>query len=366
MTRTSVPIRTSHARRAGVTLVELLVVVTIAVILVASAVPLMKPALRDGQLREAARQINTYFAIAKSRAMQHGRGAGVLIQRAEPGSNAAFELFIAETPPLYSGDFIGATAALEDNWPKDSMGNTIPDGIYESAAFTDSNSATLTKLVNVGDLVQFNYQGPWYEITLVTTVSRIVPPSTTAVPFPFIRFQPKAADAAGWPSLAVSVPFKIVRRPRKSSGTALQLGGGVVIDLEYSGIGATGQQFDANLTNNLTPTPPILNGDPVLIMFDGNGALSRIYGTAVLGSTSPVTYFRPGAGTAPTGTVHLLVGRFEQTGTTGEITNLQDAKNVWVSIGDRTGTVTSAENLAATGIGASRELARSGQSIGGK
>lgn len=349
--------------RSGVTLVELLVVVTIAVLLVASAVPLMKPALKDGQLREAARQINAHVAVAKSRAMQRGRGAGVMIQRSEPGSNAAFELFIAETPPPYAGDVIGAISSLRDYWPKDSMGNPNPDGNFESAVFTDLNSATLPLLVQVGDLIQFNYQGPWYEITSVGTSVETVAGSPTTVPL--VEFQPKSASANTWPKAKVTVPYKIMRHPRKASGSALQLAGGVVIDLEYSGIGSTGQQFNAGLTNITTTTPPVLNDDPILIMFDGNGTLSRIYGSAVLTSTSPVTYAVPGAGTAPTGTVHLLLGRFEQTGTAAETKNIQDPKNVWISIGDRTGAVTSAPNLVATSIGDSRELARSGQSVGG-
>jgi len=357
-------IKMPRAVRGGVTLVELLVVVTIAVILVASAVPLMKPALRDSQLREAARQINVYFALAKARGIQHGRGAGVMIQRADPGSNAAFEMFMAETPPPYAGDVIGAVATLEDNWPKDpTTGNSIPDGNYESAVFTDSNSFNLSFLVQVGDLIQFNYQGAWYEITLVSTAVRNVGGTPTTVPL--IEFAPKSAGANAYPGLSASVPYKVARRPRKSSGAPLQFNGGVVIDLEYSGIGASGQQFDAALTNDTTASPPVLNNLPILIMFDGSGAISRVYGSAVLATTSPPTYSIPGNGVAPTGTLHLLVGRFEQTGALAEVTNLQDPKNVWISIGDRTGTVTSAANLTASSIAAARELARSGQSMGG-
>lgn len=357
-------IKRSRERRGGVTLVELLVVVTIAVVLVASAVPLMKPALKDGQLREASRQINAHFAVARSRAVRHGRGAGVIIQRADPGSNAAFELFIAETPPPYSGDVIGAAASLKDYWPKDAMGNPMPDGDFESAVFTDLNSPTLPLLVEVGDLVQFNYQGPWYEITVVSTSVEDIGGTPTTVPL--IQFVPKSAGSNTYPGLSVSVPFKIVRHPRKAGGAVLQLGGGVVVDLEYSGIGASGQQFNAAFTNDNSVTPPVLNSQPILIMFDGSGALSRIYGSAVLVSAAPPVYSIPGAGVAPTGTVHLLVGRFEQTGSAAELTNLQDPKNVWVSIGDRTGTVTSAKNLVASSVGESRELARSGQSMGGK
>ncbi|MDA1054178.1 MAG: hypothetical protein O3C40_27340 [Planctomycetota bacterium] len=342
----------SKADRGGVTLVELLVVVTIAVMLVATAVPLMKPAMKDGQLREAARQINAVFAVAKSRGIHHGRGAGVMIQRSQPGSNAAFELFIAETPPPYAGDIIGAVATLKDY--KDTAGNSTPDGNFETAEFLDGNSATLAKLVQVGDLVQFNYQGPWYEITAVAET-----------PVMLVRFQPKSASSNAWPSATATVPYKIARHPRKSSGAPLQFSGGVVIDLEYSGIGASGQQFNAALTNNTTASPPILNNQPILIMFNGSGALSRIYGSAILVSTSPATYAIPGNGVAPTGTVHLLVGRFEQTGALAEVTNLQDPKNVWISIGDRTGTVTSAANLTASSVAEARELARSGQSMGG-
>ncbi len=99
------------------TLVELLVVVTISVLLLASAVPLMRPALKDAQLRESTRQLNVMCAMAKARAREIGRPVGIQIERSAPGSNAAFEVHMAETPPPYTGDFVDALADLVDDVP---------------------------------------------------------------------------------------------------------------------------------------------------------------------------------------------------------------------------------------------------------
>ena len=73
----------------GMTLVELLVVVTIAVVLVAAAVPMMKPALQSSRVREVSRQLNVFLQVARARAIETGRTAGIWIERDTPGSNAS-------------------------------------------------------------------------------------------------------------------------------------------------------------------------------------------------------------------------------------------------------------------------------------
>ena len=57
----------------GMTLVELMMVISIMTILMAVAIPLIRPAFQDRQLREASRQINAFFAGAKARAAETGR-----------------------------------------------------------------------------------------------------------------------------------------------------------------------------------------------------------------------------------------------------------------------------------------------------
>jgi prepilin-type N-terminal cleavage/methylation domain-containing protein len=59
--------------RAGMTLVELLVVIVILTTVVAAAIPIMAPSNVDRQLREASRTLNTFITGAQARAIASGR-----------------------------------------------------------------------------------------------------------------------------------------------------------------------------------------------------------------------------------------------------------------------------------------------------
>lgn len=376
----------------GMTLIELLVVVTIVVLLVATSVPLMKPALEDSQLREASRQVNVFFTAVRGRAIQTRRPVGVMLQRRAPGENAVLDLSVVEEPHPFAGDFIGATATLAD---------ANGDGKVDSAVFSAAMNGSLPFLVQVGDSIRFNYQGAYYEIVQIQNAGANLPTTLTFKPPSAIANQ--GADGAwgragvdddndgtvdnrseaGWwnsddgpapPLVGIAVPYQVFRAPTKSSVNPLQLAGGTCIDLEYSGIGASGVDFNSALQNQIG-SPPLLNAQPVLIMFDPGGSVSLIY-TGVYNNNS-MTPAIPLVGGLPQGTIHLLIGRFDQTrlppdatgnlpATSAPRTNLSDTRNVWISIGDRTGAVTSSENAGDSVVANAREFARSGQGMGGR
>src|SRR5688572_20411289 len=88
--------------RGGMTLVELLVVITIIVIVFAALVPRIRPAIEDLKLREGSRQVNAYIASAQAVAGQQKRPYGV---RLRPIAGVGvLELVSLETPPPYAGD----------------------------------------------------------------------------------------------------------------------------------------------------------------------------------------------------------------------------------------------------------------------
>src|SRR5262245_39122878 len=62
---------------SGYTLAELLIVMTIMLMLMAITLPTVRRVMEDGKVREASRQLNAYFAMAKSRALLTGRPCGV-------------------------------------------------------------------------------------------------------------------------------------------------------------------------------------------------------------------------------------------------------------------------------------------------
>ena len=65
---------------AAYTLIELLVVMVILVILIATALPLAKRVMDNDRIREASRQLNAYFAMAKTHAVRTGRPCGLLFE----------------------------------------------------------------------------------------------------------------------------------------------------------------------------------------------------------------------------------------------------------------------------------------------
>ena len=98
----------------GMTLVELMMVISIMTILMAVAIPLIRPAFQDRQLREASRQINAFCAGAR-RAAETGRPHGVWIEAAGvPGEpQYAVRLYTAEVSPNFTGEVLGARATVE-------------------------------------------------------------------------------------------------------------------------------------------------------------------------------------------------------------------------------------------------------------
>lgn len=274
--------------RRGMTLVELLVVITILVIMIGLAIPIMRPNLRDRGLREASRQLNTYVTLAKARAAEKRRPVGLYIKRDPNFPNTAYQVYLAETPIPYMGQMQDDRATLHDRG----------DGFAQSATISDPSG-----LVKKGDLIQFDFKGPRYRI--------MSPPSNGP-------FEITPEDTSVRLPLAGSARYQVFRQPVRSGTNPLELPNGIVIDLQFSGVGATGNEMASD------------NGD-IIIMFEPNGSVSRVYG------------FSP----AQLGTIHLLVGRLEQTSDLNgapTTANLIDPTNSWVSIGHQTGTVTTAEN----------------------
>jgi prepilin-type N-terminal cleavage/methylation domain-containing protein len=317
--------------RRGMTLVELLVVVSIVVILFATAIPIMRPALKDRKLREGSRQINTFIINAKARAAESGRPHGIWIVRNNDNPDlrdSSYQIFIAETPIPFAGDTLNANCTL---------GDTDNDGFVDAVEFTDTYD-----VVKTGDLIQIDYKGPKYILTITQPgatkrVSLMVPP-LAGYSLPRMR-------ASGL------APFQVFRQPIRSSIPPLELPNGIVIDLGWSGVGFEGQEM-ANAVAGM---------NDIVIMFAPTGGVDRVYGFS-----TPIP-----------GTIHLLVGRVEQVtqlAESGATTNILDGTASWVSIGHLTGTVTTSENYAdgniaasnAAGIRTARTIAQQKQTMGGR
>ena len=436
------------------TLIELLLVVFILVALAAAIIPAIRPAFASRKTREAARQINGYFVGAKARAAAVGRPVGIWIERVVPGSGASMNLFIAEQPAPYAGDLDPARAAVVDIQPRPQL--PAPNGRRMTIWFVNSTSMYSDdenlRLVNPGDQIIFGYGGLRYDIVRVGAVNQVISfvelYLAPNVPIPPITPQIPYIDVNQPPSILVSfnginynvprgieffgAPFQIFRQPRKTNSRPLALPNGVVLDLTNSGFhlispripnfsslwnfspqnsrgpdnrwGVAGQDDDGN---GVTDDPSesgwagsddIKDDDPVVIMFNPNGTIERVYWRhpyvdpiAAMQNNNPqvLPVFK---GEHVTGSLYFLIGKADKMVNAGALPwssidnrqytfneNLLDSANLWVSVRVNTGNVITAENIwERNGVNgpayqffldqfnACRQFARSGIGMGGR
>lgn len=103
--------RGARWRRRGTTLLELLVVVLIILSITALTIPVVAPAVQGRRTREAARMFATFLNAARNRAIETGRPAGVWLERMPAYPEVVSNIFMAEVPPPYSGDFADSQVA---------------------------------------------------------------------------------------------------------------------------------------------------------------------------------------------------------------------------------------------------------------
>ena len=372
--------------RRGVTLIELMVVVSIMLMVTVIAVPAMKPALENRKIREAARSVNVYFGSARNHAIELGRPVGVLFTRDSTQANPCLELQQVEIPAPYAGDVIGNAASVAVTGA-----TTLADGTINYTVqinFITFNPATnapvaqpLLVAFHVGDTIQFGYQGLPYTIQSVSSTTPPISSATAKINLPPDYTLP-------WPTPPQGVPFQIARMPEFTTGVGtlatqsavapMQLPTGTAIDLISSG------------TNNgfwlgLAPA------SPVMLIFSPAGGVYGVYAQSPSGT--PVSY-------GVVDPLYFLVGRRDRvfnvnlTGTGSAAipqistvatdilpndgrANWQDTNNLWVTVTPQTGRITTGENAAvpypytagttnAQAIVLARGFALQGQSKGGR
>ena len=172
------PHHRNHNAR-GVTLVELLVVVTILMMLAAFAIPVVRPLTEGRRVREATRAVDVFLTQAKTRAIVNQRPAGVLFQRMTQtdlaSGNPVYQddacnvLRMVEVPSPYAGD-------LSDSRVRVQNCTFLPSGAYYHRhpdtnrpqivlkLIIQVNDFSSDLLIKRGDRIQLNYQGPFFSI----------------------------------------------------------------------------------------------------------------------------------------------------------------------------------------------------------
>ncbi len=325
--------RLKRVTTSGFTLMEMLIVVAIMLLLVIATLPRIKYALDESKVRESSRQLNSYFAMAKSRAASTGRSCGLYMQvEALPtGGAQCTQLYLAETPPAYSGDvledqvFVGASSnspAVFDSGPdydENYRGTwwqiNLPNSFATLNYLLADEAPPYPKFK-----MQFDYKGPYFNGIQYNGNYYVIGPKFPDSPSTPIanRILPPGAGAAP----PVSRKYQIVRRPRRI-GAPLALPRGTSVDLNFSGMGANGLSFNGTLQS-------------IYVMFSPTGYVESV---AIDGTRYDAQ-----------GTLHFLVGRPEKVlvynanAPCAPGTNIVDNNALWVSVGRLTGSVVTTDN----------------------
>ncbi len=346
MTLQSRNLRRQRRSLWGFTLLELLIVIAIILLLVIATLPRLKQALDESKLREGSRQLNSYFAMAKSRAATTGRPCGVWFvgepvgdPTATPALWQSRQFYLAETPPPYSGDFLESRA-----WITDSSGNnlaTAANGPNWRINFVNAPGGLLT-LIGNGDnfQIRFDHKGPYFTgwRNPADGLFYIIAPALTVPPTANGFYNANTNPLAGY-------QFEIVRIPQRI-GAPLTLPQGTSVDLNYSGFGSTGVNFltESNPVGQLIARVPSLPA--VLLMFSPDGHVDSV---SYFTWDTNVSQYRLVSGN-PQGTTHFLVGRPEKVLNfsvgipPAANSNITDNDALWVSVARLTGSVTTTDN----------------------
>lgn len=274
--------------RGGLTLVELLVVITILVLLVGVVLPLAQPALEGREIREATRLVNTVFAGAKARSTAEGRPLGIILTPTQGTTDRCYQLAFAKVPPPYAGDDetwragfrnsgtgTDVTAVQLNNnaaQPYSRLNDPLraDDNFVGELTFTSNDLVVpptiLARLVTEANpvfTIRLNHREPTYKAMRVGNTFLVALPSNqiNQLPRGSVITLGNGGTARG------GAPFRIRRSPRRSMTMPVDLPLGTYIDLSASGF--LGDQ--ETLTDKVNTA-----GGSVAIMFDVDGRVDQI------------------------------------------------------------------------------------------
>ncbi len=311
----------------GMTLVELLVVITIMVILLAVAVPQFKPALESQRSTGAARTVSMTLERARLRAMLDKRPCGVEFVRYHDGNTPNLSLQMRYIRA--ANDLVQINASIRVR---------VRNGQIRLYKFVDGQAFPWTELdpnvsadkdiiddwnakVLTGYSIQFGRQGRYYELS-----------SSTSLKNPYNGLDLPAYNDTDGTNFKNAVEFKVSMPPVPLFSPPTNLPRGTVVDLQYSGF-----ENSASFGLNFPPSADNIKG--VTIMFSPAG---HVHECIRYDDNNNSATLKPHGGL-----FYFLVGEWDRQGTddAGNClaedgrNNLMTPSNTWVTLHPRTGRV---------------------------
>ena len=312
----------------GVTLVELLVVISILSVMTAIMIPRLRVINKDRNIREAARVVGSTLVKASNRAINEGV-AGLIIERhdnfvdANNVHYAGTRMYIMRRLPPFAGDDPESVAKVG---AVGELGKTMQIFIPIPLEHTEANP-----LIRIDDLVRLNHNSVRYRVQNVRRVGNNLL-LVLALGIEGDSIRPVLQKDA-------LVPYVVYRQPRKLESSRVELPNGYFIDLRLSGPlvptpssppmppdWIRGSVLDANLD----PRPEV---DDIRLFFNSHGAVERFTATAGVPS-SPI----------PRGPFYFYVTNYDPDLSTDAIQSLQNPAGMWVTIDNATGSTNVAYN----------------------
>jgi type II secretory pathway pseudopilin PulG len=327
-------------RRPGYSMAELMIVVTIMVMLVAVTLPIAKKVMDDSHVREASRQLNAYFTMAKARAIHTGRPCGIFFDCSEvpawaPNARFATEMHLAEVPAPYAGSTTGARGRIVSDGmggfvfsPVVDLGgnNYSPESLLQQSQQVET--PILLSLIDEQEefFIQFDHKGLWFPCQRVNGQLRY---PALRKNITLIGTNPPGMNL---PSTHPGFSYQIRRAPRKV-GNALAMPTGTCIDMTHSGSGPGAVGFSSGL-------------QALAVMFTPNGGVDELHMVTESGGNLIKSIVEP------TNTLFFLIGKVERVNDPSATamydirdSNAADPTSLWVTVGRENAQVTTSENL---------------------